>query len=100
MKVIKILSYIILIILVTAFMGAIALTAQNTVEPDLPPDPTIYYEAGVEIIDYRFTPPDTYELFYRTTFENGLTIKQWKVVTEKEFREYSEKRHVETNSGG
>ena len=92
MKAIRILSYIILIILVTAFMGAIALTAQDTVEPDLPPDPTIYYEAGVEIIDWRYTPPDTYELLYKTTFENGLSIEQWKAVTEFEFREYSEVR--------
>ena len=32
------------------------------------------------------------EMLYRTTFENGLTIDQWKTVTEKEFREYSEVR--------
>lgn len=86
----KILSYILIIILVTMFMGAIALSAPVTVEPDLPPDPTVLYEAGVEIIDRRFTPPDIYELLYRTTFENGLSIEQWREVTEQEFREYSE----------
>ena len=47
----------------------------------------IVYDAGTEIIDRRFTRPDTYELLYKTTFENGLSVEQWVSVTREEYVE-------------
>lgn len=48
----------------------------------IPPD----YKAGEWIIDCRFIAPDRYELLYRRTFENGLTVEMWKEVTAEEYR--------------
>ena len=47
----------------------------------------IVYNAGTEIIDRRFTRPDTYELLYKTTFENGLSVEQWVSVTREDYIE-------------
>ena len=78
----RILAYVLLILTITAFMGAITLTAQQSKPAETI---TIYHEAGVEIIDKRFTEPDCYEILRRTKFENGLTIDQWHEVSKDEY---------------
>lgn len=81
---------IILVLLIVLLIGTVALSLQNTVVPDEPPDPpepTIYYEPGTKIIDRRFTQPDIYELLYRTTFENGFGVEQWREVSREEYEE-------------
>lgn len=81
----RLIAYIFLILMVTAFMGALTLTASQNSQPSELPSPTIYQEAGVEIIDKRFTEPDCYEILRRTKFENGLTIDQWHEVSKDEY---------------
>ena len=81
----RLIAYIFLILTITAFMGAITLTAQQNQPSETIPSPTIYQEAGVEIIDKRFTEPDCYEILRRTKFENGLTIDQWHEVSREEY---------------
>ena len=83
----RIIAYIFLILIVTAFMGALTLTAQQSKPAETIPSPTIYQEAGVEIIDKRFTEPDCYEILRRTKFENGITVEQWETVTKKIYDE-------------
>ena len=83
----RILAYVLLILTITAFMGAITLTAQQSKPAETIPSPTIYQEAGVEIIDKRFTEPDCYEILRRTKFENGLTIDQWHEVSKDEYEQ-------------
>lgn len=38
-----------------------------------------------EIVDAAYTPPNTYEIHYRTTFSNGLTVDRWKEVSREEY---------------
>lgn len=33
-----------------------------------------------EVIDRRITANDTYELLYKTTYSNGLSVSQWQEV--------------------
>lgn len=50
------------------------------------PEPTEYVSYSiVEVVDSRYDPPNTYELCYRTTFSNGLTIDCWKMVSREEY---------------
>ena len=50
------------------------------------PDPTeLVTYTIVEVIDSHYTPPDTYEICYRTTFSNGLIIDCWKTVEREEY---------------
>lgn len=53
----------------------------------------ICYEVGTDVVGWRFTRPDNYELLYRTTFENGLSVDRWISVTrEVYFTEMRKKR--------
>ena len=82
---------VILAIIIAGMMTAVAvMVPAQTPAPDTPPEPTIYYQAGTEIIDRRYTPPDTYEIRYRTTFENGLTVTIWREVSREEYEKYKE----------
>ena len=81
-----------LILLIIVFLILLILTAPVKSEPiDLndPTDLTVYDKAGITIVARRYTPPDTYELLFRTTYEDRMIVEQWKEVTEFEFREYS-----------
>lgn len=49
------------------------------------------YDVGTKIIDRRFIPPGSYELLYRTTFENGLSVDKWEEVTPDEYKNYLNK---------
>ena len=51
-------------------------------EPE-PTEPVTY--TIVEVIDSHYTPPDTYEICYRTTFANGIIIDCWKTVDKEEY---------------
>lgn len=43
------------------------------------------WEYSTVVIDRRFTRPDNYELLYRTTYENGLSVDRWIAVTREEY---------------
>ena len=79
---------VLMAILIATMMVSIALVIPQT-EPDKPPDPTFCYDAGTKIIDRRYTPPNTYEALYRTTFENGLSVLIWREVSREEYEEVS-----------
>ena len=53
-------------------------------EPEPEPTEPVTYTI-VEVIDSHYTPPDTYELCYRTTFSNGIIIDCWKDVSREEY---------------
>ena len=53
-------------------------------EPEPEPTEPVTYTI-VEVIDSHYTPPDTYEIYYRTTFSNGLIIDCWKTVDKEEY---------------
>lgn len=38
-----------------------------------------------EIVDAAYTPPNTYEIHYRTTFSNGLTVDRCTQVSREEY---------------
>lgn len=46
--------------------------------------PVVRY-SFTEIIDASYSPPNTYEICYRTTFSNGLTVDRWKEVSREEY---------------
>ena len=38
-----------------------------------------------EVVDASYTPPNTYEICYRTTFSNGLTVDRCTQVSQEEY---------------
>lgn len=46
--------------------------------------PVVRY-SFTEIIDASYSPPNTYEICYRTTFSNGLTVDRWKEVSREKY---------------
>lgn len=38
-----------------------------------------------EVVDASYTPPNTYEICYRTTFSNGLTVDRCTQVSREEY---------------
>ena len=46
--------------------------------------PVVRY-SFTEVVDASYTPPNTYEIRYRTTFSNGLTVDRWKEVSREEY---------------
>lgn len=72
-------SRLICLILVLIFTLS-ACAAESEPEPTEPVTYTI-----VEVIDSHYTPPDTYEICYRTTFANGIIIDCWKTVDREEY---------------
>lgn len=55
------------------------------------------WEYGTVVIDRRFTRPDNYELLYRTTYENGLSVDRWIAVTREEYFDEWRKAQKERN---
>ena len=39
-----------------------------------------------EVVNAAYTPPNTYEIHYRTTFSNGLIVDRWTTVPPEEFK--------------
>ena len=71
--------------LISLFLALIILIGTMSAcaaEPE-PTEPVTY--TIVEVIDSHYTPPDTYEICYRTTFSNGLIIDCWKTVEREEY---------------
>ena len=65
------------VVLITAFFAFMIMMVAETNR--------IVYDAGTEIIDRRYTRPDTYELCYREQFENGLGVERWVTVSREEY---------------
>lgn len=43
-----------------------------------------------EVVNRRYTPPDTYELVYRITYTNGLTVKIIRSVSREKYEKILE----------
>lgn len=66
---------------------AIIILSTCTIQ-DKPPDLRYSF---TEIIDASHTPPNTYEIHYRTTLSNGLIIDRWTDVDREEYERSVEK---------
>ena len=73
-----------LINLLLALIILIGTMSACAVEPEFEPTEPVTYTI-VEVIDSHYTPPDTYEICYRTTFSNGIIIDCWKTVDREEY---------------
>lgn len=51
--------------------------------------PAVRY-SFTEVVDASYTPPNTYEICYRTTFSNGLTAEHWEQVSKEEYERIGE----------
>lgn len=70
--------------LICLFLVLIFTLSACASEPEPEPTEPVTYTI-VEVIDSHYTPPDTYEIYYRTTFSNGLIIDCWKTVDKEEY---------------
>lgn len=43
-----------------------------------------------EVIDMCYTPPDKYEVRYRTYFSNGIVVDKWTTVSKEEYERIKE----------
>lgn len=43
-----------------------------------------------EIAGKSYTPPDRYEVLYRTVFSNGMTAEHWEQVSKEEYERIGE----------
>lgn len=67
-----IIAFVIISGMVIGKLGSIEIAEQeDQIEP---------FVTGTEIIDRRITADDTYELLYKTTYSNGLSVSQWHEV--------------------
>ena len=87
----RILLILAVIALIASVIGAVYVTADVTGSADEREaiaetvSETITWTVGTAVINRRFTRPDNYELLYRTTYENGLSIDRWVAVTREEY---------------
>lgn len=72
--------------LIILILAAAILTACASAAAD--PEPVRY--SITEVVDTCYTPPDTYEVLYRTTFSNGLAVESWTLVTKEEYERIGE----------
>ena len=52
--------------------------------------PTVNYSI-TETIEKSYTPPDRYEVLYRTVYSNGMTAEHWEQVSKEEYERIGEK---------
>ena len=84
--------YIILVLIIALLLGAVTLSIQkDTVDSDKPPEPVQY--TITEVIDWRYTPPDSFEVLYNIHLSNGLIVQKWEEVSEEEYEKYKEIKH-------
>ena len=43
-----------------------------------------------EIAEKSYTPPDRYEVLYRTVYSNGMTAEHWEQVSKEEYERIGE----------
>lgn len=77
----RLISLLLALMILLGTLSACAAEPEPT-EPE-PTEPVTY--TIVEVIDSHYTPPDTYEICYRTTFSNGIIIDCWKTVDREEY---------------
>lgn len=44
-----------------------------------------------ETVEKSYTPPDRYEVLYRTVYSNGMTAEHWEEVSKEEYERIGEK---------
>lgn len=49
-----------------------------------------------EITEKSYTPPDRYEVLYRTVYSNGMTAEHWEQVSKEEYERIGEECHYLT----
>ena len=76
---------IVAVVCVSVLIFDVILDCQPT-DVVAPPDNEYYAEIVSETaVDKFFTPPDTYEVLYRITYSNGLTVEIRKTVSREEY---------------
>lgn len=65
------------VFVILSFMVIDKLSGIEIAEQEEPTDTVVI---GTEITDRRITADDTYELLYKTTYSNGLSVSQWQEV--------------------
>ena len=68
---------LIAVFIILSFMAIDKLIGIEIAEQEEPTDTVVI---GTEIIDRRITADNTYELLYKTTYSNGLSVSQWHEV--------------------
>lgn len=51
--------------------------------------PAVNYSI-TETVKKRYTPPDRYEVLYRTAYSNGMTAEHWEQVSKEEYERIGE----------
>ena len=70
-----------IMILVFVILSGMVIGKLGSIEIDEHEDQTEAVVAGKpEIIDRRIIDDDTYELLYKTTYSNGMSVCQWQEV--------------------
>ena len=59
--------------------------------------PVVRY-SFTEVVDASYTPPNTYEIRYRTTFSNGLTVDRCTQVSREKYEREVNNERTETMS--
>ena len=70
-----------IMILVFIILSGMVIGKLGSIEIDAHDDQTEAVVTGTEIIDRRISADNTtYELLYKTTYSNGLSISEWREV--------------------
>lgn len=51
--------------------------------------PAVNYSI-TEIVEKSYTPPDRYEVLYRTVYSSGMTAEHWEQVSKEEYERIGE----------
>ena len=52
-------------------------------------NPAVNYSI-TETVEKSYTPPDRYEVLYRTVYSNGMTAEHWEQVSKEEYERIGE----------
>jgi hypothetical protein len=55
--------------------------------------PAVNYSI-TEMVEKSYTPPDRYEVLYRTVYSNGMTAEHWERVSKEEYERIGEKGEI------
>lgn len=52
-------------------------------------NPAVNYSI-TETVEKSYTPPDRYEVLYRTVYSNGMTAEHWEQISKEEYERIGE----------
>lgn len=85
-------SSIVALIAVFVVLSFMVIGKLSGIEIAEPTEPTEPFVVGTEITDRRIIADGTYELLYKTTYSNGLSVSQWQEVDWDDFIRLWEER--------